>query len=354
MKQRSVSKMICFFFIILFVTIPNISVIAPEIKLSEHLLVTDEYNLLILVSAQYNNDEEIQNAIALYQKAVFDDIQWHSKQIDLHASQQTFSGIDNLIELEYNIHPFTACLIIGEDILLPVKGSYNDMVKPTIKPWATISNNDVESIISISLLQPMKDLDYQTKKNDILNMLHRFTYQRNMKQTNQVTILEASDINYYSEHSYINLTQKYNGMYIEDPSVHEVNQLIKDNHDLFIVHGHSNPSQTKISSGESLFFHASSVPLVKSSVLCIDGCYVSGWWSNASGHAQPYSSYLFETSNTHVMMLGLLSQSVDDEYQFHQAMNRLLEYEILADVLYNTTIASELILLGDPTFHYAK
>ena len=335
-------------------------------------IIFEDIDMLIFVSPQYAYDTDITTAINLYISAVKENIKWDIKIITLTEENNDYQEIDQILENHYNLYTVKAAIMIGEDIDTALSGDSDYMEKPSTIPWYTTGGVDAYEVseqgivsklykmdICISLLYPTSTLDYQTKKTQIVTAFAKFATQRQKKYDKDILAFESSTLNKYSKDIYQNLDKYGYLLYNEDPTELTIQESLENSYSMYYVHGHSNPSGTKLNG----WFSAENVDKINTPFFAADGCYVSGWWSkqldndilDQSIDGSWYGSKIFTSSNVKVMVLGLLSQNgFSHPVSFiENATPGLLDGETLAEsMIGHTYVGDNVLVYGDPTFHY--
>ena len=365
--------------LVLFIGVPILSAHAQDVASHNNTILIstnmqESIDMLIFISPQYADDEEIIATLNSYVSSVKEDLGWNTKLISIHQENNSYKEIDQTIEHYYLVHPIKACIMVGEDIDTALAGDSGYMEKPSTIPWSTVGGEASYELsergvvckpyttdICISLLYPTHALDYQTKKSQITYAFNKFSTQKN-NYPKDILVFESSDINKNSKDIYQSLSGYGNLYYFEDPSDLEVKTSLNKAYSLYFIHGHSNPSGTDINSNKTGWFSADNVDQLDTPFFGADGCYVNGWWSNQpdSNTLDPsingtwYGSKIFTSKNVKVMALGLLSQNgFSYEVSFiENALPDLLEGKTLAESMIGDTYADNAIIIGDPTFHF--
>jgi len=332
-------------------------------------------DMLIFLSPQYANDTELHTALTTYITSVHNDLQWNTTLITITPENNTYQTIDSIIEENYKQHPLKACIMVGEDLDTPPSGGHDTIQRPSTVPWYTIGGETRyektnQTIIAkpyhmdvcIALLYPTSTLPYETKKTQLIDAFTKFT-QRYHPYSDKITILESSEFTSTSKQLYQHLETYGDLTYLTDPTDTDLQATLKNASSLYLVHGHSNPSGTRLNANHTLWFSAQTVDAVNAPLFAADGCYVNGWWSDQpkttsldpSNNQSWYGSKIFTSPTVNVMILGLLSQT---GYPYpvsfiENAMPSLLHGATLADSMVgHTYIGDNVIIYGDPTFHF--
>jgi len=354
----------------------NTQLISPYTQSSPIFLnIQDPIDMIIFVSPQYANDKDIRNVIDLYIAAVKDDLGWGTKVITITTQTNDYQTIDKIIEQYYMLYRIKTCIMVGEDTDTALGGDYDYMNKPSTIPWSTIGGEDAYEMseqgiicqpykmdICISLIYPTNELDYGTKKSQIIDAFDKFSNQRHVYHSKKILVFESSDINTYSKEIYKNLADYGNLHYHEDPSSLEISKSLTESYLMYFVHGHSNPAMTKVNPHEDGLFSADNVDEIDAPLFGADGCYVNGWWSDQlnTNTLEPsigrtwYGSKIFTSKNVKVMVLGLLSQSgFSYPVSFiENTLPDLIEGKTLAESMIGDTYLDATVIIGDPTFQY--
>ncbi len=348
-----------------------------DINLKNTLNQSETLDMLIFISPQYNKDKEIISSINGYINALKEDLSWNTEIINIKELDNFYEKIDVTIETYYQKYEIKTCLMVGEDLSTPLAGDIDHMEKPSIVPWSTIGGKDgyesnKQGIISkeykmdicISLLYPTSEKSYNSKKSQIISAFEKFSNNRANNYFSTINIFESSELNKNSKELYQNLEKYTNINYKQDPTIDDLEKSFEKYSSLYLVHGHSNPSNTKINDIQNIYFTAENLDRLNSPFFCADGCYVSGWWSNQldndrldmSIYGSWYGSKIFTSNSIKIMALGLLSQN---GYKTNVSFIK----NILPDLSYGKTVAESMIglsftgdfvLYGDPSFHFVN
>jgi len=340
--------------------------IKEPITLTSFTQQTNQKDLLIILSPAYAKDPDINHKINQYTQTIQTDINWTSRLITLLPQQNTYTIIDTIIEQIYHINQIKACLLIGDDLDLPVSGTYQNKTKPSIIPWATLGGNtnyDIHNshIIStsyqtdvfISLLIPNPTLTYSERKNHILNTLESFITKRNTYQLENTTITGSSQLHTNKTRYPVNIGKEHNSLI--DPTIHQLQQTIQQTHSIYLINGHSDPSKTLLNHQNNTWFTINHLKTLHTSIFLADGCYVNGYWTNTRDEPSPssYAHILCENPEIQVMILGIISQrNQQTTIPLQQSFSQLSEGNTLAESFLGQTINGDIIFYGDPTFHF--
>ena len=329
-------------------------------------------DMLIFVSPRYAYDIEIRTAIESYISAVNEDISWNTRMVSLTQKNNEYQKIDQTIERYYRVYKIKACIMVGEDTDTAFGGDSDYMEKPSIVPWYTIGGVDAYEVseqgivsrpyemdICISLMYPTHDLDYQTKKSHIIAAFNKFSNQQHVGFDGDILVFESSDINTNSEEMYKGLDEYGDLIYTEDAS----SMSLDGSCSMYYVHGHSIPAGTDVNADDGGWFSADNIDELDTPFFGADGCYVGGWWSDKSDNnvldssidCSWYGSKIFTSKSVQVMVLGLLSQNgFSYPVSFiENAVPDLLDGATLAESMIGYTYVGDNVLVyGDPTFHY--
>lgn len=379
MKKRAIPIALALFAIFLFLGICTLSANTEFSAINSsptiYKNITNNPDMLVFISPQYADDKQINSAIETYSNALKADINWETRIIKLRREQNDYRKIDLIIEENYGNYKIKACIMVGEDIDTALGGSNSYMKKPSTIPWETIGGEDAYEIsnngivckpykidICISLLYPTSDLDFITKKTQIIDSFNKFSNERNYHFNKEIHVFESSEINENSKHIYNGLESIGNLHYKQDPTNIEIMESLDSDCSMYFVHGHSNPSGTDLSTGTYGWFSADLIDQLKAPLFGADGCYVGGWWSDEpdtdtltpSISSTWYGSKIFTSENVKVMVLGLLSQnglSIPVSF-IENSLTDLSEGKTLAESMIGNTFLGDTIIVGDPTFHY--
>jgi len=366
---------LCVFSLLFICQLPFFSTNARQTLTNEAHPPISNPDLLIILSPQYNHDPEINIAIQAYLSAVNNDLGWNGQIIPIQEYQNEYQIIDTIIE-SYETDALKACLMIGEDLDTALGGDTDYLEQPSTLPWATLGGNAGyetadEGIVSrpttihlcISLLYPPQQLSYEQKKSSLIFVFNKFTTQRHQPFPNSVRVFESSDLNTYSQAVYQNLNELSNLYYTEDATTKQMTHALQTSCAAFFVHGHSTPSGTDIAAKKKVgWFPAENLDSINTPFFGADGCYVAGWWSTQqdNNHLDPcfgtswYGAKIFTSITIQAMALGLLSQNgFSTPVSFlENAMPELLTGKTLAESMVGDTTIGDVIIIGDPTFHF--
>ena len=377
MKKRVIPIAFALTAIILFLGICTLSKSTEVSSINNYISpnISDNLEMLVFISPQYAEDYEISTAIKSYLNAVKTDISWNTKIISLTKEQNDYKEIDFIIEKHYENYNIKACIMVGEDIDTALGGSNSYMKKPSTIPWETIGREDAYEIskngivckpykidICVSLLYPTSDLDFTTKKIQIIDSFNKFSSERISSLNKEIHVFESSDINENSKDIYIGLESFGKLYYKQDPTDLEIKESLKAQYSMYFLHGHSNPSGTDISAGTDGWFSADYVDELNTPLFGADGCYVGGWWTNQpnkntltpSVSSTWYGSKIFTSKYVKVMVLGLLSQnglSIPVGF-IENSLPDLSIGKTVAESIIGNYCLGDTIIIGDPTFHY--
>jgi hypothetical protein len=333
-----------------------------------------EPDMLVFLSPQYSNDKDISTAISSYASIVNSDIGWNTKIIKIRNDQNNFKIIDEIIEEHFEKFRIKACIMVGEDTDTALSGSNGYMRKPSTIPWETIGEDEAYEIIDnkivcktykievcISLLYPTSDLNFETKKMQIISAFNKFSRNRNIALDEEVHVFESSELSKNSKDIYQAIDSN-KLKYKEDPTDIDIEESIDSTYSMYFVHGHSNPSGTDVSEGGDGWFSADLLDCLDAHLFGADGCYVGGWWSNSketntlspSVTSTWYGSKIFTSKNISVMALGMLSQNgLSQPVGFiENAVPELLTGKTVAESIVGNIHLGDTIIIGDPTFHF--
>jgi len=353
-------------------------------KSSELRISANDVDMLIFVSPQYADDEEILQAIDNYITVIKEDVNWGVNLIKINSEINDFKEIDNIIESYYENHSVKACIIVGEDTDTALAGDTDHNEMPSTVPWYTTGGEDSYTMsedgiiqgsqmmdICISLIYPTNDLDYHTKKSQIISVFNKFSMHRHVYYTEDILVFIDAEIaqqnNNKARHIYQGMDEYGNLYYKEDPSKTEVKNSLEEAYSMYFVEGHSTPSGTDVNSTGSSPVIASYIDELNSPIFGSSGCYVNGWWSDFTDNNRldpsitkegfpHFGSMIFTAPHLRVMLLGFLSQS-GYSYPINFIKNAV------PDLTGGNTLADSMIghnyggdgqtFVGDPTFYYS-
>jgi len=374
---HTLSRIILTLMVLLFVSqLPFFSTHAQETTLNNPIVTEVHPDLLIILSPQYERDNDIRTAINSYITAVYNDLGWTSRIIPIHEDENNCQHIDNIIETTYNNHSVKACIMVGEDLNTALGGDCNYLEQPSTLPWSTLGGTTTYELteqgiickpttlnICISLLYPTHDLSYEQKKSSIISAFHKFTIQRHTTNPNTIRVFESSDLNTNSKAIYQKLSDHGTLSYTEDATDPDISASLTEPYTAYFVHGHSTPAGTDVNAQKNIgWFTAETLDTLHTPFFGADGCYAGGWWSNQQDNNKLdfsidgswYSSKIFTSTHIQVMALGLLSQNgFSTPVSFlENVFPELLTGKTLAEAMIGDTCIGDFIIVGDPTFHF--
>ena len=351
----------------------NLSATKSSSTLTENIFT--EPDMLVFLSPQYSLDKNIYSAIRNYTSSVKTDIGWNTDIIKLSLEHNNYKIIDQIIEDHFEKYQIKTCIMVGEDTDTALGGSNSYMRKPSTIPWETIGGEKSYEIIDnkvvckpykiqicISLLYPTSDLDYATKKMQIIEAFNKFSTERNIVLDKETLVLESSELNANSKDIYLGMDCNCPLIYRQDLTEVDIKESIDSSYSMYFVHGHSNPSGTDVSAVGDGWFSADLLDSLNTHLFGADGCYVGGWWSNSkepntlspSVSSTWYGSKIFTSKNIKVMVLGMLSQNgLTYPVSFiENAVPGLSNGKTVAESVIGNNCLGDTIIIGDPTFHF--
>lgn len=359
----------------------NYMVLNP--KSSKLRINADDVDMLIFLSPQYAEDEEILQAINNYKTVVEEDVNWSTNIIKINSEINDFKDIDNIIESYYENNSVKACIMVGEDTDTALCGDTDFNEAPSTVPWYTTGGEDSYTIgkygvmqgpqqmdICVSLIYPTSDLDYQTKKSQIISVFNKFSIHRHVYYTKDILVFIDAEMaqlnNNKARYIYQSMDDYGNLYYKEDPTKSEVMSSLEGSYSMYFAGGHSTPSGTDVNSTGCSPVLASYLDELDAPFFGTSGCYVDGWWSafpdnnrldpSITKEGGPhFGAMIFTAPQLHVLLLGFLSQS---SYLYHsfieQAVPDLTSGATLADSMIGHTYSGDdQTVVGDPTFCYS-
>ena len=311
------------------------------------ILPSDAPHLLIFISPQYHSDNLLFSAIKNYQQAIKEKPGWTSSIIPLTNKSNTFQSIDHQIETIAQHQNLTACILIGEDIALPIKTTYNSIQKPTVTTYSTI--NTTQQSICISLLHPTPTASYQHRQQELINTFIRFSNKRSLIFNHQSTIIEQQTLSTYSQQDYQSLSQQLNIRYHQNINNKQFSTLFLQHNDLICIHGHGQPHTIQLNSTSPLKLTSTTASLLPTSILAIDGCYTDSIYTDQQ-HI-PFISTLCSSNTIHLGFFGLLSQQTQTTQQnvINTILPNLSNEPTVAQTINNELISFDFVFTGDPS-----
>jgi hypothetical protein len=342
----------------------------------------DDVDMLIFVSPQYAYDDEILQAINNYISAVEEDVNWSTEVICISSELNDFKRIDNVIESYYENYSIKACIMVGEDTDTALAADTDYLELPSTVPWYTTGGESSYTIcetgiigephqmdICVSLIYPTSDLDYQTKKSQIISVFNKFSVHRHVYYLGDILVFVDSGIaDDRTRNIYQSMGDYGNLYYKEDPTDSELQDSLEESYSMYYVCGHSNPSSTCVNGPpEGVAFQAYYLDQLDTPFFGATGCYVNGWDSNFTDNNRLdpsirwqnppyYGSKIFTAPRLRVAILGILSQfgySYPVSFIEH-AIPDLTSGKTLADSMIGHIYSGDCqTVVGDPAFHYS-
>jgi len=345
----------------------------------------DTVDMLIFVSPQYADDEEILQAINNYIGVVEEDVNWSTEVIDISSELNDFKKIDNIMESYYENYNIKACIMVGEDTDTVLGGDTDYKEGASTVPWYTTGGEEAYEIVEggivqgpnkmdicISLIYPTSDLDYTTKKSQIISVFNKFSVHRHIYYIGDILVFVDSKMaqanNNKTRHIYQSIDDYGCLYYKEDPTKSELQSSLEESYSMYYVGGHSSPSGTCVNANGSAGIRACYLDQLDTPFFGASGCYVNGWWSDfpdnnrldpsitKQGGSPHYGSMIFTAPRLRVMVLGFLSisgWSYPVSFIEH-AIPDLTDGKTLADSMIGHIYdGDDQTVVGDPTFHYS-
>jgi hypothetical protein len=380
-------------------------------------LIRESYDkkLLVFLSPQYSQDQDIIKAIKIYQKAVEEDVKWGSEIILLSQDANTVGKIRERIKREYNNNPINAVIMAGEDIDTALNVESEDQESPSSVLWSDLNENIKFTIynpsllnkenkiieprmgakeidymlknpgnsisypyipeILVSFLYPSK-ADYEFKKQKIITAFDKFSKDRSKDYGNKIKLVQFDySKNEQGEKIKDNFTlspivKPIMGLEIEYLFDCEIcNRAIGENcvicnyglnekYKLYVVNGHGTPDSIRVSSKGTYFFRTYDLAKINSPLFITIACKSGGWYSGVSGNQRldlpegdSFSQEIFSNPNLRIFMGSSIAYPSDDYYSFVDDLNAGKTFAE-SFINRNKTMDSAQFY-GDPTFHYS-
>lgn len=312
-------------------------------------------HLLILLSPQYSKDETILQSIYEYQQAILLDPGWSSQLVQLTQETNQIEYIDTHIETIAQKQNLTSILLIGEDIALPIKTSFQTISKPQLRTYATIqTTDDNQKTICISLLFPTPSASYPQKQTQLTNTLNRFTEKRSISLSKNATIIEQSSLSTYSKQDYTTLAETIHADYIENSNPSQFSSLFHTSHDIICIHGHGQPNNIQLNTTSQLKLTSDLATSLPTTILTIDGCYTDSIYSTQNNSPVPFISTICKSSTIHLAFYGLLSQQTPTQQVnvINTILSNITTNTTIAELINEASITFDFIFTGDPTVQF--
>jgi len=350
-----------------------------DFKVYEH----DAIDMIVFVSPQYKDDNDILDAINIYANAVYNDIDWNIDIVKISSDKNKYDNIDKLIDDIYENNPLKACLMIGEDMSIDhclIVSSACKQCLLSVQGWTTYKNIyeisstcDIKTVawdyiidIPISLIYPSTSDSYNDKKSDIISVLNKFSINRQKTYNNNVCALfdelALEDIYHYREIFEGELPYIGDTTIIGNPEQNEVNALSERKLKLLIVAGHALSNKIVPEPG---IFWKSTLDSINVPLFIPDGCFVNGWFSNVLNdclYSMPYNDNFFGHSIFDNPDLRVITCSIGQyEKPWESAagfvgsggLQRMATGMTIAEAMIGIIdSSSHCLMFGDPTFHY--
>lgn len=344
----------------------------------------DNVDMLIFISPQYADDEEIHQAINNYISIVKDELNWSVEIIFINSENNFFTDIDDIIENYYENHNIKSCIMVGEDMHTALAGDYDYVEGPSTVPWYTTGGADAYEIIEggilqrsnkmdicISLIYPTNDLDYSIKKSQIISVFNKFCIQRHIYYAGDLLVFVDAESAQMHDNITREIYQKmadYGNLYYkEDPTYTEVQNSLNESYSMYFVDGHSNPSSTSVNSKGGASFKAYYLSQLETPFFGATGCYVNGWFSehpdnnrldpSITKEGKPhFGSMIFTSPRLRVMVLGVLTQTGKPypvSFIEHDIQNLTSGMTLAESMIGHVYSGDYQTVIGDPTFHYS-
>ncbi len=348
--------------------------------------VSSPINMLIFLSPQYAKDSDIKKAVNTYIRAVKEDINWNSKIIFLSEENNDYRKIDEIIERYHKSSGIKAAIMIGEDINTPPLVDRYSIETPSITPWASLEPYELSNgcvVISgdrrkidvvISLLYPPHNLDYTERKSQIINVLKKFSQNRNQIYPKEFLAFISHPLAENAPDIVEDLQSldKYGKLwYKESPTAEDLQSSLNTKYGIYTAVGHANPShivfKPQHNNFEGVYFKYSDLQNIHAPLFLGQGCNVAGWycWPDCSNNQKlDYSSddkwfgaKIFTNPDLRALVLGSPSQVCRGETNFDffgQALPDLMKGKTLAESLSGKYLCfpDDDVIYGDPTFHF--
>jgi uncharacterized protein YpmS len=338
-------------------TNPNQSIIASKesIESTFNQTTTLSNHLLILLSPQYREDKIIIQSIHDYQQAIKENPGWSSQLIQLTQEDNQIESIDTLIETIAQKQNLTSILLIGEDLSLPIKTTFQTISKLQLSTYATISTkSDTQKILSISLLFPTPDESYQQKQTELTKTLKRFTEKRTISLGQNATIIEQSSLSTYSKQDYTTLANTIQADYIENSNPSQFTSLFYSSHDIICIHGHGHPNNIQLNRTSQLKLTSDMAASLPTTILTIDGCYTDSIYTEKNNSPLPFISTICKSSTLHLAFYGLLSQQTPTQHAnvINSILSNITSNTTIAEIINDASITFDFVFTGDPTVQF--
>lgn len=336
--------------------------------------------LLILLSNQYSNDSDIDDAISNYSNSIKPE-GWSTVVHKLSPSVTDFREVDEIIE---DIDPY-ATMIIGEDTPTALRAELSGQEMPSTVPFYTTGGEDAYTInkgritgniykcsIPTSLIFLNHDNSYDKKKNEIISTLNKFSTNRNNiaetygnKVVSYVSVegegigRSGADYIYSSIEPLGDLTQ------YEDAGQSIVDKVLIGEYKMVSAFGHACPSRIVvkwIGNYKVLFLANVHARKAKTPMLMLHGCYVSGWKCKPchTSILDPPTSIWFghqviDSQHLRIVVAGFPIQGThpDADNFVNNCIPDLANGKSLAESMKNKMIyGDDSTIYGDITFHY--
>ena len=329
----------------------------PQVSITQNLSINENQSflsshLLIIISPQYHTDVHIQTSIQNYQQAIYHQPGWSSQVIKLTDETNQIATIDTIIEEKARLSTLSAVLLIGEDIALPIKTTFQNIQKPELNRYSIINTSKTNSTtICISLLHPNPTASYQQKQTQLVNTINRFAQKRTLHLNGSSLIIEQSDLSYYSQNDYTTLSKIIEASYQQDSNSYQLSSLLDTPHDMVCFHGHGQPHQIMLNSTTKLKISSNLVSIVPTSILAIDGCYTDSVFTNQGTSYAPFISSICESRFIHIGFFGLLSQQTQTEQDnvINSILSKITTNTTIAETINQAKVGFDFVFCGDPT-----
>ncbi|MDD4953905.1 MAG: hypothetical protein PHG40_03240, partial [Candidatus Omnitrophica bacterium] len=340
---------------------------------------TNAFDMLIFVSPQYVNNQDVLDGIEMYMEAIRKE-GWNPKLIKLTPQENNFKDIDRKIEEEYSKHPLRTCVMVGEEIDTPLSadGDYEEM--PSALPWSTLGGTKSYELYKgrqitsefkhcdtfISFVYPVHSLSYEERVADLRAIFEKFSKERNKAYSEDIQVFFGQDG--LSAQALKQLYKQILGKFgtvslLQDPSLNEVEATLSKSYMLVCADGHADPSAVALGANpESVSFQAAFLKYLNVPVVFLDGCFTGGWQSayldndrlDPSVSKDCFCNMIFENQYIRVMVTGLPNTTTETAYGYFNSLIHVIPEFLsgrpLADCFRGKDYyIDDVLCYGDPT-----
>jgi len=353
--------------------------------------------VLVLVSPEYSDSEEIDAAIRDYALAVKEDTGWDVEVVKLTRETNTVGHIRDMIANKYRTDGIFAAMLVGDDIAVPIEARYHNAEAPNLRFYSSFSfygtvfvnsnGRTFRVLVSSSSSQRLIDsvvtetslcaayetppiqvlttlvvpkflgLSHREKVSYIASAFQKFSVNRNEDYGENIYLRVAAVLHFgLKERSFeedlIDFVGRYRWLsssisYVLTGEYGERDNdvaLFGRSFKLVGSFGHGTP-------GVANKLYADEVLKINTPFLVIDGCYTEGWFTENTTTGARWGTqhgWFGGLIFTHPTLRVVFASANVPSY----ALMTLGCGGTVAESLFG--VSYEFVVYGDPTFHYSR